>query len=91
MELNEEDGHWRATVDLADGKILFIFTLLLYLFIYYQGIYHYQYKVVTKSWFEEEPEPALPDYTDDETKSRVFFYLFMKLLNDLCFSSNGRK
>lgn len=51
MELNEEDGHWRVTVDLADG------------------IYHYQFKVVTKSWFEEEPEPALPDYKDDDTKT----------------------
>jgi hypothetical protein len=35
------------------------------------GIYHYQYKVVTKSWFEPEPEPALPDYTDDENKSKT--------------------
>ncbi|CAF1326036.1 unnamed protein product [Adineta ricciae] len=33
------------------------------------GIYHYQFKVVTRSWFEVEPEPALPDYIDDETKS----------------------
>ncbi|CAF0732377.1 unnamed protein product [Adineta steineri] len=51
MELNEQDGYWRATLDLADG------------------IYHYQYKIVTKSWFEPEPEPALPDYTNDETKT----------------------
>jgi 1,4-alpha-glucan branching enzyme len=51
MVLDEKDGHWRVTLDLADG------------------IYHYQYKVVTKSWFEEEPEPALPDYKDDETKT----------------------
>jgi hypothetical protein len=36
----------------------------------FEGIYHYQYKVVTKSWFEEEPEPAVPDCTDDETKSK---------------------
>jgi hypothetical protein len=27
MELNEEDGHWRVTIDLADGKIHFIFVL----------------------------------------------------------------
>ncbi|UJR36721.1 hypothetical protein I4U23_029437 [Adineta vaga] len=51
MELNQDDGHWRVTLDLPDG------------------IYHYQYKVVTKSWFEPEPEPALPDYTDDDTKT----------------------
>ncbi|CAF0732391.1 unnamed protein product [Adineta steineri] len=51
MKLNEQDGYWRVTLDLADG------------------IYHYQYKIVTKSWFEPEPEPALPDYTNDETKT----------------------
>ncbi|CAF1048926.1 unnamed protein product [Rotaria sordida] len=51
MELNEEDGYWRATLDLPDG------------------IYHYQYKVVTKSWFEPEPEPAVPEYNIDETKT----------------------
>ncbi|CAF0807602.1 unnamed protein product [Adineta ricciae] len=51
MELNPDDGHWRVTLDLADG------------------IYHYQFKVVTRSWFEAEPEPALPDYVNDETKS----------------------
>ena len=33
------------------------------------GIYHYQYKVITRSWFEKEPEPALPLYNQDETKS----------------------
>lgn len=27
MELNEEDGHWRVTIDLADGKIYFILVL----------------------------------------------------------------
>ncbi|CAF3325386.1 unnamed protein product [Rotaria socialis] len=32
------------------------------------GIFHYQFKVQTKSWFEKEPEPALPDYDDDEFK-----------------------
>ncbi|CAF2944680.1 unnamed protein product [Rotaria sp. Silwood2] len=51
MEFNEEDGHWRVTMDLPDG------------------IYHYQYKVVTKSWFEPEPESALPEYNNDETKT----------------------
>jgi len=30
------------------------------------GIYHYQYKIVTKSWFEPVPTPALPDNTHDE-------------------------
>jgi hypothetical protein len=24
MELNEEDGYWRVTIDLADGNINFI-------------------------------------------------------------------
>ncbi|CAF3877089.1 unnamed protein product [Adineta steineri] len=32
------------------------------------GIFHYQFKIVTKSWFEQEPEPALPNYEDDEYK-----------------------
>ncbi|CAF4934064.1 unnamed protein product [Rotaria sp. Silwood1] len=32
------------------------------------GIYHYQFKIQTKSWFEEEPEPALPNYDDEEYK-----------------------
>ncbi|CAF1572472.1 unnamed protein product, partial [Didymodactylos carnosus] len=31
-------------------------------------IYHYQFKVITKSWFEAEPDPALPVYHRDETK-----------------------
>ena len=64
MEKDESDGYFRATVDLADG------------------IFHYQFKskphradsnlifcaVQTKSWFEQEPEPALPNYDDDEFK-----------------------
>jgi 1,4-alpha-glucan branching enzyme len=32
------------------------------------GIFHYQFKIQTKSWFEQEPEPALPNYDDDEFK-----------------------
>lgn len=32
------------------------------------GIFHYQFKIQTKSWFEQEPEPALPNYDDDEYK-----------------------
>jgi len=32
------------------------------------GIFHYQFKVQTKSWFEQEPEPALPNYDDEEYK-----------------------
>ncbi|CAF1567249.1 unnamed protein product [Rotaria sordida] len=68
MELNQEDGYWRATLDLPDGKIcLFIFTK--FEFCFPKGIYHYQYKVVTKSWFEPEPEPAVPEYNNDETKT----------------------
>ncbi len=71
MELNEQDGHWRATVDLADGKInLLLFS---FSFAFCKGIYHYQYKVITKSWFEQEPEPALPEYKNDETKSNIDF------------------
>ncbi|CAF2698604.1 unnamed protein product [Rotaria sp. Silwood2] len=30
------------------------------------GIYHYQFKIQTKSWFEQDPEPALPNYDDDD-------------------------
>jgi len=32
------------------------------------GIFHYQFKIQTKSWFEQEPEPALPDDDDEEFK-----------------------
>ncbi|UJR33292.1 hypothetical protein I4U23_020743 [Adineta vaga] len=32
------------------------------------GIFHYQFKIQTKSWFEQEPEPALPNYDDDAYK-----------------------
>ncbi|CAF0930610.1 unnamed protein product [Adineta steineri] len=32
------------------------------------GIFHYQFKIETKSWFEQEPEPALPNYDDEEYK-----------------------
>jgi hypothetical protein len=82
MELNEEDGYWRVTIDLADGNINFILLLLFLMFVwfFYQGIYHYQYKVVTKSWFEEEPEPALPDNADDESKSKRYFCLSFRYL-----------
>jgi len=83
MELNEEDGYWRATIDLADGNINFILLLLLFFnvsLIFYKGIYHYQYKVVTKSWFEEEPEPALPDNADDESKGKIYFCLSFRYL-----------
>ncbi len=79
MELNEKDGHWRATLDLADGKIIVKLPLFL-LFNLFKGIYHYQYKVVTKSWFEEEPEPALPDITNDETKSETNLYSIFRSL-----------
>ncbi|CAF4192790.1 unnamed protein product, partial [Rotaria magnacalcarata] len=33
------------------------------------GIYHYQFKVVTESWFEQELEPALPENKYDEDKT----------------------
>ncbi len=78
MKLNEEDGYWRVTIDLADGNINFIILLLffMWLLIFYQGIYHYQYKIITKSWFEQEPEPALPVYKNDETKSKIYLLIF---------------
>ncbi len=44
------------------------------LFNLFKGIYHYQYKIITKSWFAEELEPTLPDYINDETKSETNFY-----------------
>jgi hypothetical protein len=31
MKLNEEDGHWRVTIDLADGKIHFILFLCVFI------------------------------------------------------------
>ena len=49
------------------------------LFNLFKGIYHYQYKIITKSWFAEEPEPALPDYTNDKTKSKQMFIHFFVL------------
>ncbi|CAF1129964.1 unnamed protein product, partial [Rotaria sordida] len=30
------------------------------------GIFHYQFKIQIKSWFEQEPEPALHNYDDDD-------------------------
>ena len=79
MELNQQDGYWRVTLDLADGKISSSSSSSSYSipfsFDFYSGIYHYQYKIVTKSWFEPEPEPALPDYTNDETKSKLYLLI----------------
>jgi hypothetical protein len=31
-------------------------------------MFTFKYIVQTKSWFEQEPEPALPNYDDDEYK-----------------------
>jgi pullulanase/glycogen debranching enzyme len=44
------------------------FVFFLHVFRVLLGIYHYQYKVVTKSWFEPEPELALPEDKDDENE-----------------------
>lgn len=33
------------------------------------GIYHYQYKIFTKSWFEQSPEPAKSPTDDKEENS----------------------
>ncbi|CAF2005740.1 unnamed protein product [Rotaria magnacalcarata] len=66
MELNEDDGHWRVTVDTPDDEI-YSFHLNL-CFHFSSGIYHYQFKVVTESWFEQELEPALPEKKYDEDK-----------------------
>ncbi|CAF5221616.1 unnamed protein product [Rotaria magnacalcarata] len=67
MELNEDDGHWRVTVDTPDDEI-YSFHLNL-CFHFSSGIYHYQFKVVTESWFEQELEPALPEKKYDEDKT----------------------
>ncbi|CAF3855557.1 unnamed protein product [Rotaria magnacalcarata] len=69
MELNEDDGHWRVTVDTPDDEI-YSFHLNL-CFHFSSGIYHYQFKVVTESWFEQELEPALPEKKYDEDKTNV--------------------
>lgn len=45
------------------------------------GIYHYQFKIVTKSWFEPEPQPALPEYKNDENKSINHFFIPLFLNN----------
>jgi hypothetical protein len=92
MEFNEEDGHWRVTIDLADGKINLVLYCSIFIFIcpFCKGIYHYQYKVVTKSWFEQEPEQALPEYKNDEAKSKIDSLSF--ILSDKYFIlSCGRK
>jgi 1,4-alpha-glucan branching enzyme len=33
------------------------------------GKYHYQYKIITKSWFEESPQPAKPTIDDEQENS----------------------
>jgi hypothetical protein len=41
---------------------------------------------VTKSWFEPEPEPALPEYKNDENKSKNIFIRFSVFLTKPLFS-----
>lgn len=89
MEKDESDGYFRATVDLADG------------------IFHYQFKstnksliqsldiflslVQTKSWFEQEPEPAVPNYEDDEYKElSMNAHSFALMMKSLLFSSRRK-
>jgi 1,4-alpha-glucan branching enzyme len=35
------------------------------------GKYHYQFKIVTKSWFEESPQPAKPTIANENEKPLV--------------------
>lgn len=65
MEKDESDGYFRATVDLADGIFHYQFKSKDYLFI---SMKIFLFIVQTKSWFEQEPEPALPNDDDDEFK-----------------------
>jgi hypothetical protein len=52
----------------------------MFVWFFYQGIYHYQYKIITKSWFASEPEPALPEYKSDENKSKIYLLIFLFFL-----------
>ena len=65
MEKDESDGYFRATVDLADGIFHYQFKSNEFLF---KSIEIFSFIVQTKSWFEQEPEPALPNDDDDEFK-----------------------
>lgn len=69
MEKDESDGYFRATVDLADGIFHYQFKskanegerMI-------EPSLRTRWTVQTKSWFEQEPEPALPDYDHEEYK-----------------------
>lgn len=79
MEKDESDGYFRATVDLADGIFHYQFkskSLLSNSFTLEENKVFFL--VQTKSWFEKEPEPALPNYDDDEYRemSSLFIYFF---------------
>lgn len=72
MEKDESDGYFRATVDLADGIFHYQFKSMKMFFSivstkFSRSVY-FVILVQTKSWFEKEPEPALPNYDDDEYK-----------------------
>lgn len=70
MKKYESDGYFRLELDLADGiyhyqyKSKFIRRWSDFLYFLVDSINLVQ----TKSWFEKEPEPALPNYDDDEYK-----------------------
>ena len=67
MEKDESDGYFRATVDLADGIYHYQFkgeTIRLP-----SNRERRMISIVqTKSWFEQEPEPALLTDDDEEFK-----------------------
>lgn len=69
MEKDESDGYFRATVDLADGIFHYQFKSKKRVD-FERTVSHVVFDrlVQTKSWFEQEPEPALPNYEDDEYK-----------------------
>lgn len=67
MEKDESDGYFRATVDLADGIFHYQFKSNKSLDRTLRDMMDSFLLIVqTKSWFEKEPEPALPNYDDDE-------------------------
>jgi len=44
------------------------------------GKYHYQYKIITKSWFEESPQPAKTTIGDEQENSTAQSKINHKIL-----------
>jgi hypothetical protein len=63
---------WNSTKKMVIGVQRLIWPMVNRSYSAYQnlisliGIYHYQYKIITQSWFEKEPEPAVLDYINGE-------------------------